>query len=265
MKRTSIKKIQKLKKIKKITCLTAYTSSVSKIIDRYTDIILIGDSVGPAIYGMKNTQKVTLEMMKNHGRAVYESSKKAFTIIDMPYQSYKNKKEALKNARDLLKFTKCQSVKMETDENNIDIVNYLNKNNINVVSHIGINPQKYKNFNKIRSVGNTNFEREKICNLALKLEKAGSSLIILECMKENLAKEVTRILKIPTIGIGASINCDGQVLVINDILNTDISFKKPKFVKTYAKINIAIENAVKKYCYEVKMKKFPKKKNTYLI
>lgn len=265
MKRTTIKKIQKLKKIKKITCLTAYTSSVSRIIDKYVDIILIGDSVGPAIYGMKNTQRVTLEMMKNHGRAVYESSKKAFTIIDMPYQSYRNKKEALKNARDLLKFTKCQSVKMETDENNIDIVSYLNKNNINVVSHIGINPQKYKNFNKIRSVGNTNDEKEKICKLALKLEKAGSSLIILECMKESLAKKITEILKIPTIGIGASINCDGQVLVINDILNTDTSFKKPKFVKTYAKINIVIENAVKKYCLEVKMKKFPKKKNTYLI
>ena len=263
MVRKSIKQIQKLKNKQKITCLTAYTASISKIIDHYVDIILIGDSLGTAIYGMTNTQGVTLDMMKNHGKAVFNSSYKAFTIIDMPYQTYRNKKEALINAKKLLHYTKCQSVKIETDENNIEIVKHLKKNKINVVTHIGITPQKYKRFSNIRSVGNSNMEKQKIYKLAMNLEKAGSSLIILECMKKEVAKEVTKILKIPTIGIGASIDCDGQVLVINDILNTDQNAKKPKFVKTYSNLNTIIENVIKKYCVEVKTKKFPKKKNVY--
>tara|TARA_Y100001970_G_C14235563_1_gene861574 strand:- start:1853 stop:2644 length:792 start_codon:yes stop_codon:yes gene_type:complete len=263
MSRKSITAIQKIKKFGKITCLTAYTSSIAKIVDKHVDIILVGDSLGTALYGMKNTQEVTLGMMMNHGRAVFNSSQQAFTIIDMPYQTYKNKREALINAKKLLKFTRCQSVKIETDKNNVHIVKHLKNNNINVVSHIGITPQKHKNFSKIRSVGNTVLEIQKICKLAVDLEKAGSSLIILECIKANVAKEITKLLSIPTIGIGASVNCDGQVLVINDILETNKSVRKPRFVKNYSKLNVEIENAVKKYCYEVKMKKFPTKKNSY--
>ena len=125
-------------------------------------------------------------------------------------------------------------------------------------------PQDYKNFNKIRSVGSTIGEREKILNLAIDLEKAGSSMIVLECIKENLAKEISTKLKIPTIGIGASLECDGQVLVTNDILETQGLITKPKFVKSYVKLNDIIEKAVKKYCLEVVSKKFPKKHNTYL-
>ncbi len=263
MGRITIKEIQRLKEKRKITCLTAYTSSISKIVDKYVDIILVGDSVGTSIYGMKNTQKVTLNMMMNHGRTVYDSSKNAFTIVDMPYQTYRNKKEALANARKLLKYTKCQSVKIETDKNNVGIVNHLKKNNINVVSHIGVTPQKFKNFNKIRAVGSLESEKLKICKLAVDLEEAGTSLIILECIKKDLAKEITKILKIPTIGIGSAVNCDGQVLVINDVLATDKSVKKLRFVKNYCKLDAIIEKAVKRYCYEVKTKKFPKKKNSY--
>ncbi len=263
MTRNSIATIKKLAKKRKISCLTAYTSSVAKIIDKYVDIILIGDSLGGAIYGMRNTQKVTLDMMINHGKTVFNSSKKAFTVIDMPFQTYRTKSEALINAKKLLKLTKCQSVKIETDQHNIDIVKHLRKNSIKVVSHIGITPQKYKNFNKIRSVGKTDKEIINICKLAVDLEKAGSIMIVLECIRENVAKKISGILKIPTIGIGASAECNGQVLVINDILDTDKSKPKPKFVKTYSNLNSIIENAVKKYCSDVKMKKFPKKKNTY--
>ena len=261
--RNSIKKIQNFKNNKKITCLTAYTASVSKIIDKYVDVILVGDSLGSAIYGMKNTQGVTLDMMINHGRAVFNASKKAFTIIDMPYETYNNRRQALQNAKKLLKSTKCQSIKIETDKNNIDIVNHLYKNNINVVSHIGINPQKYKNFNNIRSVGKTKIEEQKLLKLAKDLEKAGSSLIVLECIKKNVAKKITKNLNIPTIGIGASVDCDGQVLVINDMLQTYRIIKKPKFVKIYSNLYKNIESGVKKYCYDVVMKKFPNKKNTY--
>ena len=263
MTKKTIKSIQKQKGKRKITCLTAYTSSVAKIIDNYVDIILIGDSLGSTIYGMKNTQKVTLDMMRVHGKAVSQFCKKSFTIIDMPFNTYSNNKEALVNAKNIINYTKCQSVKIETDKKNIGIVKYLTKNNIKVVSHIGVTPQKYKNFNKIRTVGRLPNEKKRILNLALDLEKAGSCLIVLECMKENLAKEISKKLKIPTIGIGASKDCDGQVLVIDDILGISNSEKKPKFVKTYANLESIINNSVKKYCLDIIKKKFPNKKNVY--
>ena len=201
--------------------------------------------------------------MKNHGKTVVSLSKNAFTIIDMPYQSYRNNYEALKNAKILLSYSKCQSVKLETDNNTIDIVRYLNKNKIKVISHIGVTPQKYKNFSKIRSVGKKLNDKKKILKLAIDLEKAGSVMIVLECIDEKLSKEISSKLKIPTIGIGASTKCDGQVLVINDILETDNSFKKPKFVKTYVNLKNIIEKAVGRYCADVKNKRFPQKKNTY--
>ena len=255
MPQLNISDIQKYKNKKKITCLTAYSSSIAKIIDKFVDIILIGDSVGTAIYGMKNTQSVTLEMMKIHGKAVCDSTNKAFTVIDMPYGTYTTKQKALKNARELLYYTKCQSVKLETDEKTIDIVKYLIKNNIKVISHIGINPQKYKNFNTIKSVGKNKKEQEELFSLAKELEKTGSCFIVLECIKANSAKKITSALTIPTIGIGASIDCD--------LLCIDASLKKPRFVKSYVKLNTIIENAVKKYCGDVINKKFPLKKHTY--
>lgn len=263
MSRKSITSILSQKNTKKITCLTSYTASMTKIIDQYVDIILIGDSLGTVIYGMKNTQSVTLEMMKVHGKAVCASSKRAFTIIDMPYGTYQNKRQALKNAKELLYDTKCQSVKLETDEKTVEIVKHLTNNKIKVVSHIGVTPQKYKNFNNIRSVGKNIKEHKKIFELAKQLEKAKSCLIVLECIKNNLAKNITDRLKIPTIGIGASINCDGQILVINDILGTDNSDKKPRFVKKYIQLNNIISKTVKKYCNDVLNNKFPTKKNTY--
>ena len=181
----------------------------------------------------------------------------------MPYGTYTNKEQALVNARELLDYTKCQSVKLETDETTIEIVSHLTKNKIKVVSHIGINPQKYKNFDTIRYVGKDKMEEEKFFLLAQKLQQANTCLIVLECMKADLAKKITANLTIPTIGIGASINCDGQVLVINDLLCTDPSLKKPRFIKSYTNLNIIIENSVEKYCWNVINKKFPLKKNTY--
>jgi len=263
MKRKSIKLIQNLKNLKKITCLTAYTTSIAKIIDNYVDVILIGDSVGTAIYGMSNTQDVTIDMMISHGRAVVNSSQKAFTVIDMPYKTYKNKKEALANAKKLIKSTKCQSVKLEADYKTLEIIEHLKKNNIEVISHIGVTPQKFKDFRKIRSVGKSSEEEEMITNLALRLEKAGSSMIVLECMKEKLAMNITRKLKIPTIGIGASAECDGQILVINDILNTENLNNKPRFIKSYTNLQNIIEKAVRNYSKDIENKKFPKAKNTY--
>ena len=193
MSRISIKKIKKYKNKKKITCLTAYSSSITKIIDKYVDVILIGDSLGTVIYGMKNTQKVTMSMMIMHGKAVMNSSNRAFTIIDMPYNSYRNPKEALTNAKKLLNLTKCQAIKIEADHKTIDIIKFLKRKGIIIVSHIGVTPQKFKDFGKIRHIGNTKKERERTIDLAIQLEKVGSSMIVLECIKEDLAKELLKL------------------------------------------------------------------------
>ena len=146
MKRLKIKDIQNMKNKQSIVCLTSYTKSITLSIDKYVDILLIGDSLGSTIYGMKNTRSVNLEMMKIHGKIVFEASNKPFTIVDMPYKSYENEKIAYKNATDLLNYTKCQSIKIETKSRHIKIVKYLAKKGINVVSHIGVTPQSYSDF-----------------------------------------------------------------------------------------------------------------------
>ena len=181
----------------------------------------------------------------------------------MPYNTYRNKKEALKNALDILTYTKTDFIKIETDIKNIDIVKHLSKNKIKVVSHIGITPQKFTDFSKIKSVGKNIDESKSLINLAKKLEEAGSKFIVLECIEMNTAKKITNKLSIPTIGIGASKYCDGQVLVIDDIISLNSSKHKPKFIKTYTHIEENIINAVKNFTKDVKSKKFPSKKYSY--
>ena len=246
-----------------ITCLTAYSEPIAKILDGNVDLILIGDSVGTTIYGMKNTRSINLDIMKNHGKAVVKNTKRSMTIVDMPYNTYQNKKQALKNALDLLKFTKADFIKIETDKSNIEIVDYLSKKKVKVVTHIGVNPQKFSNFNKIKSVGKNIKEIKNLVSLASKLEKAGSKLIVLECVSMTASKMITNKLTIPTIGIGSSKNCDGQVLVIDDILNFNSKKKKPKFVKSYANVDKLILSAVKQFTNEVKTKKYPSIKKSY--
>ncbi len=263
MSQIKYKKLLLKKNKESITCLTAYSYPVAKILDGIVDLILIGDSVGTTIYGMKNTRSVNLEIIKNHGRSVVKGTKKSITIIDMPYNTYRNKREALKNALNILKFTKASYIKVETDNNNLEIVKYLSKNNIKVVSHIGVTPQKFSDFSKIKSVGKNKWETDNLINLALKLEKYGSKLIVLECISAKTSKKITEKLSIPTIGIGSSKYCDGQVLVIDDILNLNSKMKKPKFVKSYINLENYIEDAVKRFVIDVKNKKFPTKKNSY--
>ncbi len=212
---------------------------------------------------MKNTRSVTLEMMKIHGKAVVKNTKTSMTIIDMPYNTYPNKREALKNAKDILSFTKADFIKIETDKKNVGIVKYLSNNNIKVISHIGVTPQKFSDFSKIKSVGKNITQSNKLIELAKELESAGSKFIVLECISLSTAKKITNKLSIPTIGIGASKNCDGQVLVIDDILNFDSKSKKPKFVKNYTNIDKVIKVAVKKFVKEVRSKKFPSFHESY--
>ncbi|MDC0233183.1 3-methyl-2-oxobutanoate hydroxymethyltransferase [Pelagibacteraceae bacterium] len=246
-----------------ITCLTAYSKPLANILDGKVDIILIGDSLGTTLYGMQNTRGVTIEMMKNHGKAVVFNTRYSMTIVDMPYNTYRNKHEALKNALDILTFTKADFIKIETDKKNINIVEHLTNNKIKVISHIGVTPQKFSNFSKIRSVGKNIKDKNNLLNLAKKLEDAGSKMIVLECIGLDTSKEITNTLSIPTIGIGSSKYCDGQVLVIDDILSLSSNNKKPKFIKNYINIEKNITNAVKKFTKEVVNKNFPSKKYSY--
>ena len=246
-----------------ITCLTAYSKPLANILDGKVDLILIGDSLGTTLYGMKNTRGVTLDMMKNHGKAVVKNAKSSMTIVDMPYNTYRNKKEALKNAKELISSTKADFLKIETDKKNIEIVKYLSENKIRVVSHIGVTPQKFSDFSKIKSVGKHTSDAKKLLSLASELERAGSKLIVLECINEKVAKKITNILSIPTIGIGSSKFCDGQVLVIDDILNFNSNTKKPKFIKNFTNVEKSISKAVNIFVKSVKNKKFPLKKHSY--
>jgi len=263
MSKISYKALLLKKDMQPISCLTCYSKPLANILDGRVDLILIGDSLGTTLYGMKNTRSVNLEMMKNHGRAVVRNTKKSMTIIDLPYNTYRNKKEALKNALDILTYTKADFVKIEIDKKNIGIVKHLTKNNVKVVSHIGVTPQKFSDFSKIKSVGKNIRDTNNLVTLAKNLEKAGSKIIVLECISLTASKKITKELSIPTIGIGASKYCDGQVLVIDDILNMDTSNKKPKFIKNYTNIQNNIIKAVNSFVKEVKNKKFPSKKHSY--
>ena len=263
MKKFNYKQLLKKKYKEPLTCLTAYSAPIAKIIDGTVDLVLIGDSVGTTIYGMKNTRSVDIKMIKCHAKAVVENTQISMTVVDMPYKTYRNKREALKNALDILKFTKADFIKIETDKKNIDIVKHLSINKINIISHIGVTPQKFSDFSKIRSVGKTKTELDNLVKLAIELEKAGSKFIVLECVNTNASKRIMDSVDIPTIGIGASKFCDGQVLVIDDILNLNSNTKKPKFVKNFGNLEKSITKAVNRYVDYVKNRKFPTFKNSY--
>ena len=255
----SSKKIKKIIKLKrKIVCLTAYSKPIAKILDKYCDIILVGDSLGMVLYGMKNTKKVTLKMMIEHAKSVRKGVKKSLLVFDMPFKTYSNKKIAYKNAKEIIKNTKCDAVKLEGGKKIIGIIKYLVGKGINVMGHVGLLPQYSSNF---KTKGKRRSERENILNDAKALSNAGVFAMVIECVIENLAKEITRSIKIPTIGIGASKHCDGQILVTDDLIG--LSEYQPKFVKRYAAVGKIIEQSVKKYCKDVKNKRFPYTKNVY--
>ena len=248
---------------KPISCLTAYSPSIAKILDGNIDLILVGDSLGSTLYGMNNTQGVTMDMMKNHGAAVNKTIKKSLKVLDMPYKTYDNKIDAYKNAKILLNHCRPDLLKIEISEKKLVILKHLVDKKVNVISHIGVTPQSYKNFNKIKVLGRTNKEKQNLLKLAKESETLGAKAVLLECITTDTAKLITENISIPTIGIGASKYCDGQVLVFDDLINLSLNGKKPKFVKNYFNFNKVATNAVKKYNREVKLKKFPSTKFTY--
>ena len=258
MQKITIKKILQKKNDTPITCLTAYSKNIAKIADKYCDIILVGDSLGMVLYGMKTTRDVKIETMILHAKTVKKFVKRSLVVFDMPYKTYANKLIAYNNAKRVIKLTKCDAIKLEGGIKIVNIIKYLVKKGIPVVGHVGLMPQTSTNF-KVK--GKNFVQKKKILKDALAISNSGAFAMIIECVVENLARKITKSVSIPTIGIGASRYCDGQILVTEDMLG--LSDFSPKFVKQYTNLNKIMEKSIKNYVKDVKMRRFPSFKNVY--
>ena len=257
--RKDIKKILNKKNKSKIVCLTAYSKNIASEIDKHADITLVGDSLGSVLYNYKSTRSVSLTEMINHSKSVRLAVKKSLMVVDMPYNTYNSNNSALKNAKKIIKDTKCDAVKLEGGKKIIKQIQFLIKNKINVMGHLGLLPQTTKG--KFKSKGKTNKEKKQLLNDAISLEKSGVFAIVLECVKSSVAKQITQQLKIPTIGIGSSVHCDGQVLVTDDLIGLNDS--NIRFVKKFVNIKKYLNLGLRKFTSEVKSKKYPQKKHSY--
>ena len=253
-----IKKLIAKKNNTKIVSLTAYSKNVASILDKYCDIILVGDSLGSVLYNYKSTREVSLNMMIEHSKSVRKGIKNSLMVVDMPYNTYKNPKETLRNAKKIILKTKCDAVKLEGGKKIYKSIQTLIKNKIPVMGHLGLLPQSDKTF---KFKGKKKLERESILKDAKLLEKAGVFSIVLECVETSLAKLVSSKINIPTIGIGASNNCDGQILVFDDLIG--LNPINARFIKKYANIRKQIKKAVSNYSREVRKVQFPSKKYSY--
>jgi len=255
----SIKIIKNKKNKSKIISLTAYSKNIAEIIDKHVDIILVGDSVASVLYNYKTTRSITLDTMIEHAKSVRMGVSKSLMVFDMPFNTYRNKKEALVNARKVIKETGSDAIKLEGGFKIKEIVNHLIKNKIDVLGHLGIMPQSVRG--KFKSKGKTENERKKLLNEAKLLEGLGAFAIVLECVEKSLAKKITNEIKIPTIGIGSSSHCDGQVLVTDDLIG--LTNSKIKFVKKYVDLKKTIDKATRQFKSEVIKRKYPSSRYSY--
>jgi 3-methyl-2-oxobutanoate hydroxymethyltransferase len=247
-----------------IVCLTAYTAPVAQILDPHCDLLLVGDSVGMVVHGLPNTVGVTLDMMIMHGQAVMRGSQRAMVVIDMPFGSYEgDPRDAFANATRVLKETGAQAVKVEAGPQIAATIAYLVDRGIPVMGHVGLRPQAVNVDGKFRAKGRTQDEREKVLAEAVSADEAGAFAIVIEGVDETLAPEITAAVRAPTIGIGASAQCDGQILVTDDMLG--LFDWTPKFVRRYGDIKGAIDKAVSEYAADVRGRRFPAAAETYAL
>ena len=246
----------------KITCLTAYDASMAKILDQSgVDAILIGDSLGMVIQGGENTRSVSINDMIYHTSIVSDSSSNALVIADMPFASYDSPDDALKNAKLLIE-AGARMVKIEGGSEHSDVIKTLISNNINICGHLGLQPQLVIKSDDYRVQGRDDSSAQTILNNALLLESLGVSVLVLECIPSDLAKTISEKLTIPTIGIGAGVHCDGQVLVSYDMLGITTG-KQPRFVRNFLSNQITISDAVESFVAEVKEGRFPSESESY--
>lgn len=245
-----------------IVCLTAYDAPMAALLDPHCDVLLVGDSLGMAVHGLPNTVGVTLEMMILHGQAVMRGAKRAMVVVDMPFGSYEGGKEvAYANCVRVMKETGAQAVKLETSIEMAEIVAFLVKRGIPVMGHVGLRPQAILAEGGFKAKGRTDSERDRVLAEARAVAEAGAFCIVIEGVAESLAREITETIDVPTIGIGASAACDGQVLVVNDMLG--MFDWTPKFVRKYADLRIEIDRAAAAFASDVKTRRFPAEVETY--
>ncbi|WP_254472735.1 3-methyl-2-oxobutanoate hydroxymethyltransferase [Bartonella sp. B1098] len=264
VKRITSSQIRARKGEQPIVSLTAYQAYTARIADPYCDILLVGDSVGMVVYGFETTLPVNLDMMILHGQAVVRGSQKALIVIDMPFGSYEESKEqAFLNASRILAQTGCGAVKLEGGVYIAETVDFLCKRGIPVMGHIGLTPQAVNRFGGFKTQGRKESDWQRIEDDGAAIEEAGAFAIVLEGIVEPLAVKLTEKLSIPTIGIGASNQCDGQVLVMEDMLGYGAHV--PKFVRRYGGLEQAMKTAIKNYAEDVTSRSFPTDREVYKL
>lgn len=247
-----------------IVSLTSYHAHTAAIADKYVDFLLVGDSLGMVMHGFESTLPVPLDLMIMHGRAVMRGAKRALVVVDMPFGSYEESPaHAFHNAAKVIKETQCGAIKLEGGRRMAETIRFLTDRGIPVMAHIGLTPQSINVLGGFKTQGRSRDQWAAIEEDARLVAEAGAFSVVLEALAEPLAAKITRSIAIPTIGIGASAACDGQILVMEDMLG--LSPRVPKFVKEFGKVGAAIEGAIKMYADDVKSRAFPAAENTYEV
>ncbi|MBN9040321.1 MAG: 3-methyl-2-oxobutanoate hydroxymethyltransferase [Rhizobiales bacterium 62-47] len=255
-----------------IVMLTSYHAHTAALVDRYCDVILVGDSLGNVMHGFETTIPVTMEMMILQGHAVMRGSQHSLVVVDMPFGSYEaSKEQAFHSAARVLKETHCGAVKLEGGERMAETIEFLVQRGIPVMAHIGLTPQSINALGSFRSQGREEAQRlvdgingpGPIQNDAVAVAQAGAFSVVVEAVAEPLARKITETIAIPTIGIGASPACDGQVLVLEDMLG--LSPRVPKFVRRYGELGPMIEAAIQGYANDVRSRAFPGPEHVYAL
>ena len=245
-----------------IVSLTAYHAHTAAIADKYVDFLLVGDSLGMVMHGFESTLPVPLELMIVHGRAVMRGARRALVVVDMPFGSYEESPaQAFHNAAKVIKETQCGAIKLEGGRRMAETIRFLSERGIPVMAHIGLTPQSINVLGGFKTQGRRLDQWALIEEDARVVAEAGAFSVVLEALAEPLAAKITKAIPIPTIGIGASAACDGQILVMEDMLG--LSPRVPKFVKEFGEVGQAIEKAIRSYAEEVRARSFPAAANTY--
>lgn len=247
-----------------IVCLTSYHAHTARYIDPYVDLLLVGDSLGMVMYGMESTLPVTLDMVIAHGAAVVRGSEQALVVVDMPFGTYEESPSvAFRNAVRVIKETGCQAIKLEGGRRMAETVHYLTERGVPVMGHIGLTPQSVNVMGGYKTQGRDQNDWPALEDDAVALAQAGAFSIVLEGLVADLAGQITKAVPVPTIGIGASAACDGQILVSEDMLG--LSPSVPKFVKEFASLGAQIAGAAEAYATEVRARRFPADEHMYKL
>ena len=245
-----------------IVCLTSYHAHTARIVDQHCDVILVGDSLGMVMHGMESTVPVTLDMMILQGHAVMRGSQRALVVIDMPFGSYEaSKEQAFMSAARILKETGCGAVKLEGGKRMAETIRFLVERGVPVMAHVGLTPQAINVLGSFRAQGREEADWARIEADTIAVAEAGAFSVVIEAVAEPLARKLTAAVTIPTIGIGASAACDGQVLVMEDMLG--LTPRVPKFVKRFGELGPGIEKAIADYAAEVRARTFPGPEHVY--